>query len=121
MLPQGITFLLGRLLGGRIVDTVGSRALIASGSALAVASYVSLMAGHSSWLQLALPTAGISFGAGLILTGPYPVVIRGASIDKTGIAIAMNVLVRNTAVVVGLALQVARRPRANGLYASDGS
>jgi hypothetical protein len=56
-----------------------------------------------------------------LLTGLYPVVIRGASIDKTGIAIAMNVLVRNTAVVVGLALQVARRPRANGLYASDGS
>ena len=39
---------------------------------------------------------------GLVLTSIYTVVIRSASTDKTAVAVAVNVLMRNTALAVGV-------------------
>jgi MFS family permease len=103
LLPSGIAGLLGAWLAGRIFDHVGSRALIAFGSLLGVGSYVSLALAHNSWAALSVATAVLGFGTGMIITAIYPVVLRSTERDKTGVGVAVPVVLRNTAVSVGLA------------------
>jgi MFS family permease len=103
LVPSGIASLVGGWVGGRSVDRVGPRALFAAGALVGVAAYLSLMAAHGSWIALTLPTAALGLSAGLLLTAIYPVVIRGSGIDKTGIALAVTVVMRNTAAAVGVA------------------
>jgi hypothetical protein len=52
---------------------------------------------------LTIPTGALGFAVGLLVTGIYPVVIRGSDVEKTGIALAVTVVMRNTAVSVGVA------------------
>jgi MFS family permease len=101
LLPTGITSIVGGWAGGRVVDAVGPRALVAFGSVLGVAGYASLTLAHTTWAALAAGSAVVGLAWGFILTGVYPVVIRSASTDKTAVAVAVNVVVRNTAVSVG--------------------
>lgn len=103
LVPSGIGSLVGAWLGGRTVDRVGPRALAAAGSVVGIASYVSLVVAHGSWLALSVPTGTLGIAIGLLSTAIYPVVIRGSSTDKTGIALAVTVVARNTAVSVGVA------------------
>jgi len=103
LVPSGLGSLLGAWIGGRTVDRFGPRALIAAGSVIGLGSYLSLIAAHTSWHALSIPTGGLGVAIGLVLTGIYPVVIRSSDTDKTGIALAVTVVVRNTAVSVGLA------------------
>lgn len=103
LVPTGIGGMLGAWLGGRAVDSVGPRALVALGSLGGVGAYVSLMLEHNSWLGLSIPTAVLGFSAGLILTGIYPVVLRSSGTDKTGVAVAIAFVMRNTAVSLGVA------------------
>jgi MFS family permease len=103
LLPSGIASLAGAWVAGRSVDRVGPRVLIALGSVLGVGSYVALAVAHSSWQALVIPTAVLGFGTGAILTAIYPVVLRNTASDKTGVGVAVPVVVRNTAVTVGLA------------------
>jgi MFS family permease len=99
--PTGIVALAAGWAGGRIVDRIGPRALVALGSALGVAAYVSLTLAHGTAFELAAGSALVGVAWGFILTGIYSVVIRSASTDKTGVAIAVNVVIRNTAVAIG--------------------
>jgi MFS family permease len=107
LVPSGIGSLVGAWLGGRTVDRVGPRALAAAGSLVGIGSYISLVLAHSSWLSLTVPTGTLGFATGLLLTAIYPVVIRGSSTDKTGIALAVTVVARNTAVSIGVAASFA--------------
>jgi MFS family permease len=102
LVPTSIAGFLASWAGGRVVDRLGPRLLVASGALVGVAGYVSLAAAHDTVASLAIGSAAIGLTWGLILTGMYPVVIRGASSDKTGIAIAVMVIFRNTAVSVGV-------------------
>jgi predicted MFS family arabinose efflux permease len=99
--PTGLAALAGGWAGGRAVDRIGPRALVASGSLLGVLAYGGLALAESTPVALASWSAMIGLAWGFMLTGIYTVVIRGASMDKTGVAIAVNVVVRNTAVAVG--------------------
>jgi len=99
--PTGIVALAGGWIGGRAVDRLGPRAVVACGSALGIAAYFSLAFEHNTPAALASGSAVIGLGWGLILTGIYSVVIRGARADETGVALAVNVVIRNTAVAVG--------------------
>jgi MFS family permease len=101
LIPTGVTSLIGGWVGGRIVDRFGPRALVATGSTLGIAAYASLALAHGSAAALALGSGLLGLSWGLILTGIYSVVVRAASSDKTGVAVAVNVLSRNTAVSVG--------------------
>jgi MFS family permease len=100
--PVSIAGLVGSWLGGRVVDRVGPRALAAAGSVVGVLGYVFLASAHAAASELALGGAAIGLGSGFLLTAVYPVVLRGASADKTGIAVAVMVVFRNTAVSVGV-------------------
>jgi predicted MFS family arabinose efflux permease len=107
LVPTGAAGILGGWLGGRVLESAGPRALVAGGSLVGVAAYVSLSLSHSSWHALAIPTAALSFAVGLILTGIYPVVLRSARVETTGVAVAMVVVTRNIAVSLGVAVAFA--------------
>jgi hypothetical protein len=72
-----------------------------------VAAYVSLTLAHDSWYALSIPTASLTFSAGLILTGIYPVVLRSSGVETTGVAVAIAVVMRNVAVALGVAVAFA--------------
>jgi hypothetical protein len=95
--------------------------LIALGSLLGVGSYVALAVAHSSWQALVIPTAVLGFGTGAILTAIYPVVLRNTASDKTGVGVAVPVVIRNTAVTVGLAAAFAIVEAAGltGMFSSE--
>jgi MFS family permease len=99
--PTSVGCLVGGWIGGRVVDVVGSRALIAMGSLIGIGAYGSLALAHGSWAELSIPTAALGVSVGFILTGVYPVVIRNSEVEKTGVAVAVTADVRNMAVTVG--------------------
>ena len=102
LVPTSIVGMLSSWAGGRLVDRVGSRALVAAGSAAGIAGYVSLALVHDTVVSLAAGSAVVGAAWGLILTGLYPIVLRSAAPDKTGVAVAVTVVFRNTAVSVGV-------------------
>lgn len=99
--PTGFVALAAGWAGGRIVRRTGPRALVALGSVLGIAAFVSLTLAHSTAFALAAGSALLGLAWGFMLTGIYYVVIRSVSTDKTGVAIAVNVVIRNTAVAIG--------------------
>lgn len=107
LLPTGAASAFAGWTSGRLVDRVGSRTLVAAGSALAVAAYLALAIAHDSFAELAVGSAVIGLSWGLLLTGITPVVIRNADSDKTGVAVAVMVAFRNTAAAVGAQVAIA--------------
>ena len=107
LLPTGLASVLGGFVGGRAIDRAGPRALVAAGAVLGMAGYASLAAAHASPVALAVGSAAIGLGWGVILTGIASVVIRSAPPEKTSIAIAVNNVPRNTAVAIGAQLAFA--------------
>ena len=87
---------------GRLVMRVGPRALVVSGSALGVATYISLALAHSSIDALAAATAALGISWGLILTGVYAVVMESVAPDASGIAAAVVVTMRLTGSTIGV-------------------
>jgi MFS family permease len=102
LVPTSVAGLAASSLGGRVVDRFGSRALVAAGGIVGVAGYVSLALWHNSVFALGAASAGIGSSWGLILTGIYPVVLRGASADKTAVAPAVTLVFRNLSVSLGV-------------------
>ena len=101
LLPTGLASVLGGAVGGRAIERAGPRALVAAGAVLGMAGYASLAAAHASPVALAVGSAAIGLGWGVILTGIASVVIRSAPPEKTSIAIAVNNVPRITPVSIG--------------------
>lgn len=101
LLPTGVASLAGGLAGGRAIERLGPRTLVAGGSALGIAGYTSLALAHASPATLAIGSAAVGLAWGLILTGIASVVIRSAAPDSTSVAVAVNAVTRNTAVAIG--------------------
>jgi hypothetical protein len=102
LIPTSVAGLAASSLGGRAVDRFGSRALVATGGIVGVGGYVSLALWHNSVFALGTASAGIGSSWGLILTGIYPVVLRGSSADKTAVAPAVTLVFRNLSVSLGV-------------------
>jgi MFS family permease len=100
--PTSIAGLAGAWAGGRLVDGVGPRLLVATGSLLGIGGYLALAFAHGTPFTLSVESAALGLAWGLILTGIYSVVIRGAGEDETGVAVAVTVVFRNTAVAMGV-------------------
>ena len=115
LLPTGLASVVGGMAGGRTVDRLGPRALVATGAVLGTAGYASLAAFHSSPVALAAGSATIGLGWGVILTGIASVVIRSAPPESTAVAVAVNAVGRNTSVAIGaqIALRSSRAPRSS--------
>jgi MFS family permease len=105
--PIGIAGLAAGWLAGRTVDRVGPRALVAAGSVFGIATYTLLALAHGTRSELATGSTLLGLSLGFVLTGIFSVVIHGASADKTSVAVAVNIVVRNTAAAVGAQVAVA--------------
>jgi predicted MFS family arabinose efflux permease/tetratricopeptide (TPR) repeat protein len=101
LLPTGVASLAGGLAGGRVLERLGPRALVAGGAALGIAGYTFLALTHPSPATLAIGSAAVGFAWGVILTGIASVVVRSAAPDSTSVAVAVNAVTRNTAVAIG--------------------
>ena len=101
LLPTGLASLAGGLAGGRAVDRLGPRVLVAGGAALGIAGYTFLALTDASPATLAIGSAALGLAWGFVLTGIASVVIRSAPPDSTSVAVAVNAVVRNTAVAIG--------------------
>lgn len=101
LFPTGIATMVSAWAAGRLVDRVGPRAIVATGSVFGIAGYAFLVLAHSSPLALGTGSAIVGLSWGPILTGLASVVVRSASTDKSGVAVSVMVVVRNTAVSVG--------------------
>lgn len=107
LVPTSIAGLIGGWWGGRVFDRIGARAQVTLGALLAVAGYVSLASMHDTAFALGAGSALIGFGWGLVPTGLYPVVLRNAGVDKTGIAASVVLVARNIGVSVGITMAAA--------------
>jgi MFS family permease len=105
--PIGLAGLFAGWLAGKMVDRAGPRPLVAVGSLLGIATYTFLALAHSTQSELATGSTLLGLSLGFVLTGIYFVVIHGVSADKTSIAIAVNIVIRNTAAAVGAQVAVA--------------
>ena len=101
LFPTGIATLLSSWASGRLVDRIGPRALVAVGSLISLAGYVSLALAHSSPFALGAGSAIVGLAWGFVLTGVAAVVVRSAPADTTGVAVAVMAVTRNTAVSIG--------------------
>ena len=102
LLPSGLASIVSARASGRLVDRVGLRVLAISGSLFGIVAYVWFAAAHSTAVALAFGSAMLGVAWGLVLTSIYTFVIRSASTDKTGVAVAVNVVMRNIALAVGV-------------------
>jgi MFS family permease len=102
LVPTSAAGLLASWLGGRVVDRVGPRVLVASGSVIGAAAYLFMAYGDRSTASLVVASAVLGVAWGLILTGIYPVVLRSAGADRSGVAAAVTLLFRNIGLSVGV-------------------
>jgi predicted MFS family arabinose efflux permease len=102
LLPTGLASVAGGWVGGRIVDRLGPRALLAAGATCGMGGYVFLALVHGSSVALGAGSGALGLAWGLILTAIASVVVRRAAPDATGVAVAVNVVTRNTAVTLGV-------------------
>jgi MFS family permease len=123
LVPTSLAGFLAGWAGGRAVDRLGPRALVAAGSLVGATGYTALAFTHDTVAALAGGSALIGASWGLILTGIYPVVLRAVASDKTAVAVAVTVVGRNTAVSVGITVAfaiVAGAGSRGGFPAEDG-
>jgi predicted MFS family arabinose efflux permease len=102
LVPTSIVGMLGGWLGGRAFQRLGSRTLVILGALVAVAGYISLASAHGSAAALALGSAVIGLGLGLVPTGYLPVALRSAAVDKSSIAASVVLVARNVGTAMGL-------------------
>jgi len=107
LVPMAVVAMVAAWVAGHIVERVGPRWLMATGSAVGVAAYGFAALAHDNAAQLSLLTAGIGVTFGFTLTGIASIVVRGASADKTSIAAGVNGVVRTTASAIAAAAAVA--------------
>lgn len=105
--PIGIAGVVAGWVAGRVVDRVGPRLLVGVGSTLGVATYAFLAFAHDTPALLIGESALLGLSYGFALTGIYHVVVHGVGPDKTSIAVAVNIVIRNTAAAVGAQVAVA--------------
>lgn len=107
LVPVSIGSIVAAWVAGRYVDDVGPRALMAAGSVAATAGYRSLGVAHGTAAAIATGTGVLGIGIGLTVTGILCLVGRGATLDKTSVATAVNAVTRTTGSTVGSAAAAA--------------
>ena len=107
LLPMALSSIGAAWVGGRVVEVIGPRAVVAVGCAVAVAAYGLLIAAHTTAAAIATATGALGVALGLTVTGIASVVVHSAPLDKTSVAAAVNGIVRTTGSAVGAAVTAA--------------
>jgi MFS family permease len=121
LLPTGLASVVGGVVGGRVIERYGPRALVAAGGLLGIAGYTWLALAHSSPVALSVGSGLVGLAWGVILTGIASVVIRSAARDSTSVAVAVNAVTRNTAVAIGaqVAFAIVAGPDVAGAFPAE--
>jgi MFS family permease len=101
LMPTALASLLAGWVGGRALDRLGPRVLVATAATIGILAYISLALAHGSWLQLTIPVGVLGLSIGLGLTAVYPIALRSSDLDKTAVAVSITANMRNTAIAVG--------------------
>jgi MFS family permease len=96
LMPMAVVAALASWIGGRSVDRLGPRALMAIGSAAGLVGYLFAAVAHTGPIQLTGFAALIGVTFGCSLSGIWAVVVRSATPDKVSIAAGVNGVVRMT-------------------------
>jgi len=123
LFPTGLVTLASAWASGRLVDRVGPRSLVAAGAVCGIAGFTWLALAHGSAAAVGVGSAILGVAWGTVLTGIASLVVRAARPDQTTIAVAVNVVVRNTSVAIGAQVAfaiVAAAPVIAGFPAESG-
>ena len=107
LVPMALGSMVAAWIAGRVVDAIGPRALMAVGSASALAAYLLLIAAHDAAAPIATGAAGVGLAVGFCVTAIISVVGRAAPLDNTSAAVAVHSVVRTSGIAVGTALTAA--------------
>ena len=107
LVPMAVVAMAAGWTAGRIVQRVGPRFLMATGSAVGVIAYVFASLAHDNAAQISFLTSGVGVTFGFTLTAIASIVVREASEDKTSIAAGVNGVLRQTGSAIAAAAAVA--------------
>ncbi|MFI6601549.1 hypothetical protein ACIBHX_35320 [Nonomuraea sp. NPDC050536] len=109
VLPLSIAAMFASAGSGFLQRRLSARALAAAGASITTAGLVLMLATISSSVPypvLAAATVLIGFGSGVFLPSNTTVILHGQPSDRLGIVNAMRLMLQNTGVVVGTALNL---------------
>lgn len=123
MLPTALPQLVVGPLTGRIERRIGSRAQLLAGVALMLGGYAALATAHTTAPELIADTAALGVGLGLGLGALANLIVAAVSQTQTGVATAMNTVMRTLGGAFGAqvtASVIASRGGAAGLPQNGG-
>jgi MFS family permease len=94
MLPTAIPQLIVGPLSGHIERRIGSRAQLLAGMGLMLGGYAALAAAHATTPELLGGAGALGVGLGLGLGALANLIVAAVSQDQTGVATAMNTVMR---------------------------
>ena len=104
MLPTAAPQLIVGPLTGRIARRIGSRAQLLVGVGLMLAAYIALVLAHRQAWQLILATSALGLGLGFGLGALANLIVVAVGPRQTGVATAMNTVMRTLGGAFGAAI-----------------
>ena len=104
MLPTAAPQLIVGSLTGRIARRVGSRTQLLVGVVLMLAAYIALAVAHRHAWQLVLATSALGLGLGFGLAALANLIVLAVGPRQTGVATAMNTVMRTLGGAFGAAI-----------------
>lgn len=101
MLPSALVMLWSGPLAGRMAGRSGSRLPLALGSVFASLAFAILAWAHGSVWLIALSGVPLGLGIGMALAAMANLVVSAVPQDQTGVAMAINTIIRNVGGAVG--------------------
>jgi EmrB/QacA subfamily drug resistance transporter len=101
MLPHSLFILVSGTLAGVLGTRFGSKVPLAIGTVASGAAYLGFAFLHQRHFEIYLGTAMMGFGVGLTLSSVANLTVEAVSQHQTGIAVAMNAIMRMIAGAMG--------------------
>jgi EmrB/QacA subfamily drug resistance transporter len=101
MLPSTLTMLLAGPIGGRLSNKVGARALLVTGCAFLMVSFILLAVAHTRPVEVYVATGLMGLGVGLAFAALANLIVEVVSPQQTGVATGMNTVMRTVGGAVG--------------------
>jgi MFS family permease len=123
LLPMTATMFTGGIVAGRLASSLGSKAMLAAGSAVLIASMAWLAAAHSRSWEIYLISGLIGLGIGLAFSAMSGLIVQAVRPEQTGVASGMNANIRTIGGSLGTAvtaLIVTHGAAASGLPRDSG-
>jgi EmrB/QacA subfamily drug resistance transporter len=122
MLPSTAASFVVGLCSGRLVNRLGAKSIVVSGSLIAALSVLLLAVLHAEKWQLILATLINGAGLGLTFSAMSAVIVQSVPSEQTGVASGMNANIRTIGGSIGAALMssIVTSGARNGLPVESG-